>query len=87
MTYLGCVLDDKLTGEGMATRAIKGVNQRNRLLGRIPSFVNKTAVKTLAGALIHLFPKEPTGGDFRIPSTVADFALMLPPFCSLVVFS
>ena len=52
ITYLGCVLDNKLTGETMATNVIKRVNQRTRYLGRISSFVNKSARRTLAGALI-----------------------------------
>ena len=36
----------------MATNVIKKVNQRTRYLGRISTFVNKSALRTLAGALI-----------------------------------
>ena len=36
----------------MATRAIQRVNQRMRFLGRISPFVDKQALRTLAGALI-----------------------------------
>ena len=52
ITYLGCILDNKLTGESMASRAIQRINQRTRFLGRVSSFVNKSALNTLAGALI-----------------------------------
>ena len=52
VTYLGCILDNKMTGESMATRAIQRVNQRMRFLGRISPFVDKQALRTLAGALI-----------------------------------
>ena len=36
----------------MAARAIKKVNQRTRFLSRISGFINKRALRTLAGALI-----------------------------------
>ena len=43
ITYLGCILDKYQTGESMATKVIKRVNQRTRFLGRISSFVNKSS--------------------------------------------
>ena len=52
ITYLGCILDKYLSGESMATKVIKKVNQRTRFLGRMSSIVNKSALRTLAGALI-----------------------------------
>ena len=71
ITYLGCILDNKLTGESMATRAIKKVNQRTRFLGRISSFVNKDALKTLAGALIQpYFDYACTSWFSNIPMTL-----------------
>ena len=36
----------------MATKVIKRVNQRTRFMGRVSSFVNKNALRTLSGALI-----------------------------------
>ena len=52
VTYLGCILDSKLTGEKMALKVISKVNQRTRFLGRISPYVNSSAMRTLAGALI-----------------------------------
>ena len=52
VTYLGCILDSKLTGEKMALKVISKVNQRTRFLGRISPYANSSALRTLAGALI-----------------------------------
>ena len=52
ISYLGCILDKHMSGDSMATKVIKKVNQRTRFLGRMSSIVNKSALRTLAGALI-----------------------------------
>ena len=52
ITYLGCILEANLSSDKMATKVIKKVNQRTRLLYRISPLVNKDTLKTLSGALI-----------------------------------
>ena len=44
ITYLGCILDKYLSGDSMATKVIKKVNQRTRYLGGMSTFVNKNAL-------------------------------------------
>ena len=50
--YLGSILEANLSCDKMASNVIKKVNQRTRFLYRISSLVNKSTLKTLAGALI-----------------------------------
>lgn len=52
VSYLGCVLDSKMTGEGMATRVITKLNQKIKFLARITHFINREAMQILAGALV-----------------------------------
>ena len=52
ITYLGCILDKYLSGESMGTKVVKIVNQRTKFMGRVSSFVNPQALRTLSGALI-----------------------------------
>ena len=50
--YLGCTLDNNLSGESMALQVIQKVNQRGKFLARTSSFLNRSALEILAGALI-----------------------------------
>ena len=52
ITYLGCILDENLSGESMALRVISKANQRIKFLARISKFIDKGAMKILAAALI-----------------------------------
>lgn len=52
VTYLGCILDNKLTGEFMAQRVITKVSQRTKFLARISSLLDRNTLKTLADALV-----------------------------------
>ena len=52
ITYLGSILEANLSGDKMATKVIKKVNQRTRFLHRISSLVNKSTKGILAGTLI-----------------------------------
>ena len=52
ITYLGSILKANLSGDKMATKVIKKVNQRTRFLHRISSLVNKSTKGILAVTLI-----------------------------------
>ena len=52
ITYLGCILDNKLSGESMAQKVISKVSQRTKFLARISRFLDTHTLKTLAGALV-----------------------------------
>ena len=52
VTYLGCILDDSLTGESMALRVLKKVNGRLSFLYRKQSFLSYKLRRMLCNALI-----------------------------------
>ena len=54
MTYLGCVLDESLSGESMATRTMSKINGRISFLYRKQNFVDFSFRRLLANALIQL---------------------------------
>ena len=55
VTYLGCILDNKLTGEGMAGKVISKINLKIKFLARINPInqIDRKALEILAGALVH----------------------------------
>ena len=52
VTYLGCILDDCLSGESMATKVLGKINGRLQFLYRKHSFLNSHLRRTLCNALI-----------------------------------
>ena len=52
VTYLGCVLDENLSGESMATRTLSKINGRLRFLYRKHNFLDFSLRRLLANALI-----------------------------------
>ena len=52
VTYLGCILDDSLSGESMASRVLKKVSGRLNFLYRKQSFLNYKLRRMLCNALI-----------------------------------
>ena len=52
INYLGCILDNCLTGEHMARKALAKINQRIKFLARKAAFLDSPVLHTLAGALI-----------------------------------
>ena len=52
VTYLGCVLDEGLSGESMATRTLGKINGRLRFLYRKQNFLDLSLRRLLANALI-----------------------------------
>ena len=52
VTYLGCVLDENLSGEPMALQVIKKINTRLRFLYRKNRFLFQTLCKLLCNAIM-----------------------------------
>ena len=52
VTYLGCILDENLPGESMATRILGKINGRLRFLYRKQNFLNSSLRRLLANAII-----------------------------------
>ena len=52
VTYLGCILDEDLSGESMATRILGKINGRLRFLYREQHFLDLSLRRLLANALI-----------------------------------
>ena len=52
MTYLGCILDEDLSGKSMATRTLGKINGRLRSLLRKQNFLDFSLCRLLANALI-----------------------------------
>ena len=52
LTYLGCILDDTLSGEAMATKTIKKINARLKFLHRKNDFLTLDLRRLLCKALI-----------------------------------
>ncbi len=52
VTYLGCTLDNTLSGENMALKVLSKINQRTKVLAGVSSLIDRNALKTLAGALV-----------------------------------
>ena len=52
MTYLGCILDEDLSGESMATKTLGKINGRLRFLYRKQNFLDFSLRRLLANALI-----------------------------------
>ena len=52
VTYLGCILDENLSGESMATRILSKINGRLRFLYRKQHFLDFSLRRLLANALI-----------------------------------
>ena len=55
VTYLGCILDETLSGESMATHVINKVNSRLRFLYRQNKFLDIPLRRLLCNAMIQLF--------------------------------
>ena len=55
VTYLGCILDDTLSGESMAHHVINKVNSRLKFLYRQDKFLNKPLRRLLCNAMIQPF--------------------------------
>ena len=55
VTYLGCILDETLSGESMATHVINKVNSRLRFLYRQNKFLDIPPRRLLCNAMIQLF--------------------------------
>ena len=54
VTYLGCILDNDLSGESMATKVLKLVNNRLKFLYRKQKFLTLSLRRLLCNALIQL---------------------------------
>ena len=52
VTYLGCILDDDISGESMASRVMNKISSRLRFLYRKQSFLNPKLRRMLCNALI-----------------------------------
>lgn len=52
VSYLGCMLDNNLSGTSQAQKVITKVNQRVRFMARISKFLDTKTLVILAGALI-----------------------------------
>ena len=52
LTYLGCILDNTLSGEAMATRTIRKINARVKFLHRKNDFLTPVLRRLLCNALI-----------------------------------
>ena len=52
VTYLGCILDEDLSGDSMATKVIGMINGRITFLYRKNKFLNSTLRRLLCNALI-----------------------------------
>ena len=50
VTYLGCILDNTLTGEGMAVKVISKINQKIKFLARISHLIDSKSRERLAGS-------------------------------------
>ena len=55
VTYLGCILDDTLSGESMANHVINKANSRLKFLYRQDKFLNKSLRRLLCNAMIQPF--------------------------------
>ena len=55
VTYLGCILDDTLSGESMANHVINKANSRLKFLYRQDKFLNKALRRLLCNAMIQPF--------------------------------
>ena len=52
VTYLGCIFDSNISGEGMAVKVLNKVNSRLRFLYRKQSLLNTPLKRLLCNALI-----------------------------------
>ena len=52
VTYLGCILDDDISGESMASKAMNKISSRLNFLYRKQSFLNSKLRRMLCNALI-----------------------------------
>ena len=55
VTYLGCILDESLSGESMALHVLNKINSRLRFLYRQNRFLNKPLRRLLCNAMIQPF--------------------------------
>ena len=55
ITYLGCILDESLSGESMALHVLNKINSRLRFLYRQNRFLNKPLRRLLCNAMIQPF--------------------------------
>ena len=55
VTYLGCILDESLSGESMALHVLHKINSRLRFLYRQNRFLNKPLRRLLCNAMIQPF--------------------------------
>ena len=52
VTYLGCVLEENLSGESMATKVLGNINGKLKFLYRKQSFLDSSTRRMLLNALI-----------------------------------
>ena len=52
VTYLGCILDENMSGEHMATKVLQTINSRLRFLNRNKKVLNQALKRMLCNALI-----------------------------------
>ena len=57
VTYLGCILDETMSGESMALKVINKINSRLKFLNRKNKFLTPVLRRLLCNALIQLHPK------------------------------
>lgn len=50
--FLGCILDNKMTGDSMAAVALSKINNRIKFLARQAAYLDKQTMTMLAGALV-----------------------------------
>ena len=55
VTYLGCILDESLSGESMAFHVLNKIGSRLRFLYRQNRFLNNPLRRLLCNAMIHSF--------------------------------
>ena len=55
VTYLGCILDESLSGESMVVHVLNEINSRLRFLYRQNRFLNKPIQRLLCNVMIQAF--------------------------------
>ena len=89
VTYLGCSLDENLSGESMALKVINKTNSRLRVLYWKNKFVSQPLCRLLCNALIEShfdyvcsawYSNLPKKNKIKIASTAEQVSMFLPEF-------
>ena len=89
VTYLGCSLDENLSGESMALKVINQTNSRLRVLYWKNKFVSQPLCRLLCNALIEShfdyvcsawYSNLPKKNKIKIASTAEQVSMFLPEF-------